>query len=330
MKSSLRGTLIRFVISFGVIGLIVYVMRDKIGESMQILTTEVIWSWFAVAAVCYVCAMGILAARFLFILKSHDIELSYREAYYLVMIGMFFNLFLPSAVGGDVAKAYYVSKHSGKKVEAMSSVVQDRMMGFLALITIAVLALTFFSRELNDPRINQLVYLFVGIMVFFCLFFGSKRFARPFKHLQHLIPSLKWRNRLADFYHAMYGYRNHKGIFIITVLLSLAGQTVFVLLNYLGALSLHVDAAIWIFFLFVPIISIASMAPSAGGLGVREAGAIFMFSRIMPPERALALSILLDILIYSFSFISGLIYAFRGGLKSKVIHEIEEIEKVEA
>ncbi len=73
----------------------------------------------------------------------------------------------------------------------------------------------------------------------------------------------------------------------------------------------------------MPVISIVSMAPSIGGLGVREASVLYLFSRYLSPERALALTLLVDILIYSFSIGSGIWYAFRGGLKSKELAEME-------
>ena len=65
------------------------------------------------------------------------------------------------------------------------------------------------------------------------------------------------------------------------------------------------------------------MAPSIGGLGVREASVLYLFGRYLPPERALALTLLMDIVIYSFSIGSGVWYAFRGGLKKQAVDEME-------
>ena len=45
--------------------------------------------------------------------------------------------------------------------------------------------------------------------------------------------------------------------------------------------------------------------------------ALYLFSRYLPPERAFALTLLMDIMLYSFSIGSGVWYAFRGGLKAK-------------
>jgi uncharacterized membrane protein YbhN (UPF0104 family) len=202
----------------------------------------------------------------------------------------------------------------------------DRLMGFAALILMAVAALALFHDQLNDAKINRLVYIFLGIMLFSVLFLGSKRFARNFKIFSFLIPSGKWKQKLSDVYHAIYQYKRHMDTLLFTIFLSFVGQSMFVLLHYWVVRSLGIDIGVLIFFLFVPLIAIVSMAPSVGGLGVREAGIIFFFKRFMPTERALALSLLLDMLIYGYSLGSGIVYAMRGGLKSRVIHEMEELE----
>jgi hypothetical protein len=68
------------------------------------------------------------------------------------------------------------------------------------------------------------------------------------------------------------------------------------------------------------------MLPSLGGLGVREAGSVYLFSRYMETERALALSLLMDCLIYGFSLLAGAFYAVKGGLKEKISDEIGAFE----
>lgn len=319
------STISRIAISFIAIGLIVYFLHDKIESAFSILLTQVEWRWFAIALILYVAANLLQAIRLLIILKVHQIHMTVKESFYLNFVGLFFNLFLPSAVGGDIVKAYYAYKHSGKKIESTSAVIQDRLTGFLALMTLAVIALAIYSRELNDAHVERIIFLFLGIFLFLFLFVSSKRFARKFKFLAHLIPSLHWRQRLHDLYHALYDYKKHKLILFGSIGLSFVIQSAFILVHYFTALSLGANISIWIFFLLVPVIAIASMAPSLGGLGVREAGVIFFFSRFMSSDRALALSLLLDLLIYGFSFLAGLIFAIRGGLKSKVIHEIEEL-----
>lgn len=326
MKKGLAGLILRISISFGAIGLVLGSQREHLHEALLILQTEVVWFYVFLAAVTYIGALAVITLRLQYVFRVQHIHLSFRETYYLTWIGLFFNLFLPSAVGGDIAKAYYAYKHSHKKVQATTSVIWDRLLGFSTLIGVAMIAVWIFSEELNDVRLDFLVYVFLAFFAGVMLFFSSRHIARPFKFLRHWIPSEKLRRLIEEIYLSLYSYKGHFGVLVLTLFLSLIGQGLFILVHYCLTLSLGVSINPWLFFILIPILSIVSMAPSIGGLGVREAAIVYLFKSYMPNERALALSLLLDMLLYTLSFAAGILYAFKGGLKAKLIHEMEAIE----
>src|SRR6266478_6513452 len=66
--------------------------------------------------------------------------------YYL--IGMYFNLLLPTSVGGDVMRAWYLDGGSGRKLASFAAVLLDRLNGLLVLIVMACLAVAFSPQEL--------------------------------------------------------------------------------------------------------------------------------------------------------------------------------------
>lgn len=319
--SGTRGKILRFVISFAAIGFIVYFMRGKLHESMGILRHEVVWAWVAAAIAGNFLALAILAIRLQCVFRVQNIHMTFQECYHLGFVAMFYSLIFPSPVGGDVVKAVYAYKHSGKKIESATSILLDRMLGFVALIAMAIIGLIWFSKEVESTYVDYAVYGAFGVIAFTVAFFVSRRFARLFKGLVRLIPSEKWKKQLAEVYHAIYGYRHHQGPVSMAILLSFLAQSVFIAAYYWLTLSLGADINFWKFFILIPVISIVSMAPSIGGLGVREASVLYLFSRYLSPERALALTILMDALIYSFGIGSGIWYAFRGGLQSKDVQK---------
>ena len=251
------------------------------------------------------------------VFKVQNIHMTFRECYHLGFVGLFYNLMLPSSVGGDVAKVVYAYKHSGKKIESATSILLDRLLGFVALIVMAGIGLICFSKEAENTYINYAVYGACGVLVFLVAFFTSRRFARLFKGFARLIPKEKWKLQLAEVYHAIYGYRHHQGPVLAAILLSFVGQAVFITTNYWLSLSIGADINFWKFFILIPVVCIVSMAPSIGGLGVREAGVLYLFSRYLSPERALALTLLMDSVIYSFGIGSGIWNGFAGGLKER-------------
>jgi hypothetical protein len=287
-----------------------------------------VWGWFAAAIAGYFFGLAILAIRLQWVFKVQDIRMTFRECYHLGFVGLFYNLLLPSSVGGDVAKAVYAYKHSGKKIESATSILLDRLLGFVALIIMATIGLLCFSKEAESAYIDFAVFGACGVLTFAIAFFTSQRFARLFKGLARFIPSKKWKMQLVEIYHAIYGYRHHRGAVLIAILLSFVGQAVFISMNYWISLSIGADINFWKFFILIPVISIVSMAPSIGGFGVSELATLSLFSLYLPREKAGAYMILAFFLVRGFSVGSGIWYAFRGGLKKKELDEMEMMQSL--
>lgn len=92
----------------------------------------------ATAAVAVHYFLG--ALRWWLLIRGQGIAIPLGAAVRLTLIGMFFNTFMPGAVGGDPFKIYYVAEHAppGKKVEAGTSVFLDRFVGLASMAAIVV------------------------------------------------------------------------------------------------------------------------------------------------------------------------------------------------
>lgn len=310
------SVIIRLGVSIAAIGLIVFFFRDKMDDALELLRGGVYWPMIGLAILLYFLCQIFMALRFHTILKGQSIHLRYSESLYLTFLGLFFNLFLPSAVGGDIAKGYYLYRYDNRKIAATTSVLQDRLIGFAGLMLMAAIAVFFNARDMGDQRILPLVMTFMMIVTGCIIFFFNKTFARNFKWTLKLVPSQKIQGICHELYHAIHEYKNHKMILLWSVLYSFCGQCMFILMYYFAARSLAVNASVWYYFFLVPTVAIISMIPSIGGLGVREAGIVVFFQKLMPAETALALSLLLVMLVYSFSVAGGILYAMHGGLKN--------------
>ncbi|MBI4115797.1 MAG: flippase-like domain-containing protein [Candidatus Omnitrophica bacterium] len=329
MKKRL-GFFFRLVVSLGALGGLIYILQEKLGESLQILRHDLQWNWFVLAVGVYFLALVLLAWRLQFVLQAQEVKVNLRQSFYLSFLGFFFNLFFPSALGGDIAKAYFAYQYSGKKVASLTGVILDRLLGFITLVLIALVALLVaHGQKITNPVVERSVYVAVGILIFSLFFFLSHDFAKKFKFLSFLIPSAKWREELKELYHAIRSFRNHKQALVMCLLISVAAQFLFFADGAFLAWSIRIPISIWPFFLLMPLVGFVSMAPSLSGLGVREAGFVFFFKPLMSVEQAFALSLLYDFILYGVSVIAGLIFAFRGGLKKEVMHDLRVVEELE-
>lgn len=86
----------------------------------------------------YGIILGVTVARWGLLLRVQGIRLRFRELAQLTMIGVFFNMAVPGAVGGDLLKmAYVVKRVPGKGAETVLTIMLDRVLGVMGLFIVA-------------------------------------------------------------------------------------------------------------------------------------------------------------------------------------------------
>lgn len=219
-------------------------------------------------------------------------------------VGMFFNLFGPSTLGGDVVRALYLGASAGRRAVALHTVFFDRLSGLVMLVFVAVAALAMFGRfGLPWPMIALVVSAGVGMGAgWFMLPPLARRFLAPDGRVNRMLErDLKpfWNDRellsrtafISVFFHVMQASS-----------LILLGQ----------ALSMHVD---WrYYFIFHPLVSVLSAVPvSIAGLGIREAGYVWFLKRQgIDGDTAMAFGVLWFVVLLVSSAAGGLVYLWSG------------------
>jgi hypothetical protein len=119
------------------------------------------------------------SVRFRWMVQAQEIELSLWEAMKLVYAGNFLNFVALGSTGGDVFKAYYVSTHTDRKTEAVTTVLLDRAVGMVGLVVITLLVMTL---RLDDPKIRPWIpwvaLILMGLVAGVFLAFSRRARAR--------------------------------------------------------------------------------------------------------------------------------------------------------
>ena len=102
---------------------------------------------FALVLGVFVLSQVIVGLRWWLLLRSQSIFISFWAAVRLYLLGWFYNNFMPGSVGGDLLRAWYVTKHTDKKFEAVLSVFVDRLIGLSSTLVIAVFFYFIFLRD---------------------------------------------------------------------------------------------------------------------------------------------------------------------------------------
>ncbi|MCM8830447.1 MAG: flippase-like domain-containing protein, partial [Candidatus Omnitrophica bacterium] len=235
--------------------------------------------------------------------QTEQNRIRYINIWKLNMVGILFNNFLPTGAGGDIVKVFYLVRGEENKLILGSSVIIDRFIGALTVITMGVVA------GLLTPDITVKVKCFLLFLIFF-LFFVFMFFShRPFADIFYLkvkkfIPG-RLKGTLENIYSAFNRYFSATRYFLYAILVSFFLQSISILNNYLMSISIlwnqSGNVSISMFFIYIPLIWTATLVPSLGGLGIREFTYVYFFSPFIGKENAFALSIvfLLSVIIQS-------------------------------
>ena len=303
---------LRFMVSFCLIGTILYYFRSQLPTVFQHLK-EVQPFYFVLALFFFFTSLLVVAYRLRLVIQVHGTKLPVSSAYYVNLIALFFNNVLPSSLGGEMVKAYYLYKASKGSVTVFSAVVVDRLFGVVTMLLISISSIFFFDIAHGSHKIMGTIILLTAVTITLAVLIFNKKIVDGLCQLHiPLLPAI-FLEKIREVYRSMYEYREHKGIFGNCIALTLLGQTFFIIVNYLLATSLSLDIPIGFFFFFVPILLIMGLAPSVNGIGVREATFLFYLTEFTTPEKALALSLLTTGFMIFVGIIGGIIYAFKGG-----------------
>lgn len=310
-------TLLRFMVSFTLMGSILYYFRAQLPTVFQYLK-EVQPFYFVLALFFFFTGLLAVAYRLRFVVQVHGTKLPVSSAYYVNLIALFFNNVLPSSIGGEMVKAYYLYKASKGSVTVFSAVVVDRLFGLVTMLFISISSIFFFDVAHGSHKILGTIVLITAATITLTVLIFNKKIVDGLCQLHiPLLPAI-FLEKIREVYRSMYEYREHKGIFGNCIALTVLGQTSFIIVNFLLATSLSIDIPIGFFFFFVPILLIMGVAPSVNGIGVREATFLFYLTEFTTPEKALALSLLTTFFMIFVGIIGGIIYAFKGGIGSSI------------
>lgn len=226
--------------------------------------------------------------------------------------GIFFNLFLPSTIGGDFVRSMDLAIYTKKNKEVVATVILDRLSGYIGLVAVALLALIFGRELIQDKIIIQSIFLLALILIFILLILFNKSLYLRINKLLHSPNGGKLRATIESVHQEMHYFRKHKKIIFHNLLLSFIIQGLSPLSGYIISLSLGLKLNIAYFFIFLPIIGAVTLLPiSIGGLGLRDALTIYFFTKLgITKDLSFAMSLLGFFFIAVYAGIGGLIYVF--------------------
>lgn len=317
MRERIKKTallVLRVLISLGLIG---WILRSVDWQELVVSLRNINY-WLLLTAFAAYLAVNLLCTwRWQMLLAARGIGAGYWRLFRYFLNGLFFGNFLPTTVGGDLARAYLVADDCRGKSEALASVLVDRFIGLFGVIITGVVGLVLVAKTGQEQSILKAMAIGTAVALILAALFLNKSLVRRFRWILKLPLVQKAEQHLVDFYHAIYVYRTHPKEIAWAFVLSLAVQVFVVITAYLIALALAIEIAIVPFFLYMPVIAAVSMIPlSINGWGLQEGAFIVFFGRVgVAKAPALSLGFLYHLVAIAVSLLGGLLWLFFGGRK---------------
>jgi uncharacterized membrane protein YbhN (UPF0104 family) len=200
--------------------------------------------------------------------------------------GQFFNLCLPSSIGGDVIKAYRLADSTPGRLLAGCTVLADRLTGLAALGVLGGTALVSKEFSLGLPATLAVgASLLAAALVTFWLSVGS---------LDRILAILPEHHSARHFIAQLLPYKMRPSLMTQAIGWSLIVQIGGSVAVALIARALGVDLPMAVWFAVVPLVTLAMTLPiSMLGFGIREQGLEFLLApHGVKPEQAVAIGLL--------------------------------------
>ena len=179
---------------------------------------------------------------------------------------------LPTSVGGDAVRIYETARrHPGHGDTGAATVLLERAIGGAATLILAAVGLALAIGHYDVGAYLWIEAFFVVATIVFGFLVFSRR-ARPLLKLgRPLLRLVRLDKLVARVYHAMHSYRDHVGVLVTVLVVTIALQAIRVLAVWLSGKAVGIDLSPRPYYVMGPLLFLVMLVPfTVNGFAVRE------------------------------------------------------------
>jgi len=318
-EKSRRGwifLLLRWAAAFAILALLLHFFP---AAQLRDALSRVPLTRFLAVLLVYLVALTGGIAKWHMVVNSAGAQLSFAASARCYTSGLFGALFLPSIIGGDVARLAVGISRSPRPAAVITGNVADRFLDVAAQLALVSLGLILLPGSLPVPlQAPARHVLFAGATVAAIFLSLVLILHRPLLGGR----SIRFRRGLAQIRHAARSVSRQPHRLVFGWLLGTSVQGMYILLTALLGIScgLVLPFRVWLF--AWPLAKIAAVMPiTQGGIGVREAALVLLLAPFgAPAARVLATGIVWEGVIIAGGLLAGLAALLLGRAEADSNH----------
>lgn len=252
-------------------------------------------------AVCLHCMVFILSAlRWWLLLSTANVSLPFSRTLPSYYLGVFLNNFLPTSMGGDVARIVHLRLRGLSTKALISSSLVDRIIGLTVVIMIGACSVLVSPMiPLDTDKTAALVVVAVAVLLspFLLMTPHAVRLVNRFTEKYH---GTRLRLAILEIISLCQSYRRAGSVLLAAYSITVLMQCIVVFIYFLLGNGIGINIPLLTYFTIIPLVFVATSLPiSIGGLGVREGALVGMLVATgVNSQLAISLSILYLIILW--------------------------------
>lgn len=265
-------------------------------------------AWLAGAALLVIADRTLMAYRWMALVGANDRPPFWRLLR-IFFESSFIGAFLPS-VGGDVARAWSLSRDGVAGSRSVASVLMDRLLGVVSILLSGAVGLILAPAVFDRAVLALSIAALSAACVVAMLLVFSRTADRIAKSALTWVRPERLARALHRLLDALQNYRGQSGALVLVLLASIAVQLLRVLQAWMLGRSLGLDVPFEIYLAYIPIILLVMMLPiTVSGIGTGNWAFVFLFGQAgVAAADAFALSVLFLLLGVVGTIPGGVLY----------------------
>ncbi len=290
-----------------------------------------------VGAIVY---LGLIAIFMLYVsalkwglfLEALGAKVSVFRLFNLYLLGYFVNLILPSYLGGDAVRSWYLGRSIGQH-QAFAATIMERYTGLVGMVLMALTCM-WFVESVGWPIKVTIILIALGLFAITVLALSPKMLAQV-ERIPKLRGTVKHLKKVQE---GLLFVSKDRALLVKTMVLSLLYHVFTVVNTHAAAFAVGwSDPSLGGMFVVVPLILLIGAIPLApNSLGIQE-GAFYFFLTGLggTPAQALGVGVILRIKTYIFAMVGGVVWLFlrrdraRDNFVDSVVLPGEDLSKLQ-
>jgi len=294
---------------------IAYILwQIDVGKTLSILRHAKLEYFFAAIAIMALSVWP-MAWRWKLLLRARGIreDLTWLVRAYFTSYTV--GQVLPTSIGGDGWRMYETTKrHPGYGGPIAGSVLLERVLGGIATLILAAIG---FVLEVGHYDVGGYLWVELGFViasVFLAFALFSRRARGPLAWSLPIVRRLRLERPLRAAYEGIHGFRDHVGLMVGVMFLTLGVQAARVLAIWLSGKAVGVDLSPRPYYVMGPLLFFVILIPfTINGLAVREAFFVSFLTQLgVSADQAFATGFLFFVVTISCSLPGGAILAWES------------------